>query len=215
MRTSTNLAGRSFIVDPASITRSEGRQVDFDAIGGAFDDSSFIVKLAAAAAADAVALTVDPLPYDVPVGTTLYFGESKELALTTAHAAAGATSITVQALPAALENDDEARVGRGGRKRVPAGTVMVELASGKLVPRSARPGAETAVGILETDADQDSKTDSLSGYGLILGGVLYENMLPDATGAPKVLPAAYKTELQTAGVGTGFAFRQYEDDTEA
>jgi hypothetical protein len=216
MRTETNLAARAFICDPASIDRTEGRQVDFNLLGAAFDDSAFIVKLAAAALADATSLTVDALEYDVPVGTNLHFGQSKEFARVTAHAVAGATSLAVEALPSALEDDDEAYVGRGGKKRVAAGTVMVIVAAtGKMVPRSARPGAETAVGIIETDADEDSKSDSKSGYGLIVGGVVYENLLPDATGSPKVLPTDYKTEMQTAGVGTGFAFRQYADDTAA
>jgi hypothetical protein len=41
--------------------------------------------------------------------------------------------------------------------------------------------------------------------------VLFENLLPDASGSPAVLPAAYKSELQAAGIGTGFAFEQYAD----
>jgi hypothetical protein len=40
-------------------------------------------------------------------------------------------------------------------------------------------------------------------------GGLYENLLPDATGTPKVLPAQYKTELTAAGCT--FKFHQYAD----
>ena len=47
--------------------------------------------------------------------------------------------------------------------------------------------------------------------GAILGGVIYENMLPDADPVTGLLPTAYKNELQAAGVGTGFAWVKYED----
>lgn len=97
------------------------------------------------------------------------------------------------------------------KKEIKAFTVMCELASGKVIPRADRTGAETASMILETNAIEDDPTAALSGYGMIIGGSLYENLLPDSTGSPKVLPAAYKTELQTAGVSTGFQFEQYAD----
>jgi hypothetical protein len=90
---------------------------------------------------------------------------------------------------------------------------MAELSGGKVVPRLNRPGSETSIGILETDATEGDKSAALSGYGLIVGGVVYENLLREATGGPPaVIPSAYKTELQTAGVGTGFGFRQYSDN---
>jgi hypothetical protein len=82
------------------------------------------------------------------------------------------------------------------------------------VPRAARPGSETSIGLLTTEALEDSQAAGLSGYGLIVGGVVYENLLPEASGTPATINATYKTELQTAGVGTGFAFVQYGDDRE-
>lgn len=66
-----------------------------------------------------------------------------------------------------------------------------------------------AKGITATNATENSKSDSASGYGTIVGGNLYENLLPEATGTPKVLDAQVKTELNAAG--TGFAFEQYQD----
>lgn len=69
-----------------------------------------------------------------------------------------------------------------------------------------------AIGLIETGANEDSDTDALTGYGLLIGGVFYENMLPDASGSPKVLPSAYKAELQTVGVGTGFSWQTYADN---
>jgi hypothetical protein len=57
-----------------------------------------------------------------------------------------------------------------------------------------------AQAILETDANESAGVESLSGYSLLVGGVVLENLLPDATGGPpKALPAAYKSELTSAG----------------
>lgn len=108
-----------------------------------------------------------------------------------------------------------------GNKFIRAGTVMGELLSGNgsLSPRTAPVGTAASTNpatcILATNANQNSRTDSRSGYGVILGGVLYDNLLPDATGIPAALPAAVKTELQVAGVGTGFSFLRYTDSTTA
>jgi hypothetical protein len=69
--------------------------------------------------------------------------------------------------------------------------------------------SRAATAILETDAHQSNLAEALSGYGALVGGVLYENLLPDATGTPKVLPAQYKTELKNAD--GSFKFVQYQD----
>lgn len=96
-----------------------------------------------------------------------------------------------------------------GKKIVPAGTVVGELLGGGLVsPRVVT--TNPATGILLTNATEDSDTDSLSGYGVLVGGVLFENLLPDATGTPKTLASAVKTELNSAGCR--FTFEQYGDD---
>ena len=83
---------------------------------------------------------------------------------------------------------DPTRLGADGKKYVPDGTVMALLASGKMIPRddvdiSPAPGTqlgtETAVGILIGQANEGDRTDALTGYGLLRGGVVYENLLPD------------------------------------
>ena len=76
------------------------------------------------------------------------------------------------------------------KKRIPAGTIMAELPDGKIIPRkdvtasalidgSQATGAETAVGFLVSDAEEDAKYAALSGYGMFLGGVFYRELLPD------------------------------------
>jgi hypothetical protein len=97
-----------------------------------------------------------------------------------------------------------------GKKKLPAGTAVGEVtAGGKVAERvvTTRP----AIGLLASDAIEDDRSAALSGYGVIIGGVVYENLLPDATGGPPpVLAAAIKTELNASG--TGFVFEMYGDD---
>lgn len=96
-----------------------------------------------------------------------------------------------------------------GRKVLPAGCVVGELlGSGAVSPRVVT--TNPAFGILETDAIQDSLWHASTGVGILTGGVLMENLLPDATGGPpKVLPGAMKTEL--AAAGCTFKFYEYQD----
>lgn len=99
--------------------------------------------------------------------------------------------------------------GVTGARRIPAGTVVgTTLGSGKLRPRVVT--TNPAVGILETDAVEDDKSAALSGYGVIRGGHVYENLLPEAAGGPpRVLADAVKTELRAAG--GAWIFSQYAD----
>jgi hypothetical protein len=62
-----------------------------------------------------------------------------------------------------------------------------------------------AVGLLETNAAQNAGSHALTGYSLLVGGVFYENLCPDAAGSPKVIPAQYKTELVASGCSIKFA----------
>ena len=96
-----------------------------------------------------------------------------------------------------------------GKKYLPAGKAMgTLLGNGLASPRVVT--TNPAVGLLETDAVQGDPDAALSGYGLIIGGAFYENLLPDATGGPPAaLPAAIVTELRA--VGTGYAFQTYAD----
>lgn len=99
--------------------------------------------------------------------------------------------------------------GATGSRVIPAGTAMgTLLGAGKGSPRVA--ATNPATFLLATDAPEDSTVAALSGFGDLVGGAVYENLLPDATGGPpRALPAAVKTELSAAG--TGFAFFTYSD----
>lgn len=215
-RTTNDVSSPGFIVDPESIVRGTGRQIDWAHVPESFRSTPGTNAVAvgvgsAGAAADATAVPVDALSGAIPSGTVLDFG-AKKFARLTAAAAKGATSLTVAALATALVDADTATyagVAGSGSKTIPAGTVMgTLLGSGKGSPRVASTNPATFV--LATDAYEDSTSAALSGYGDIIGGALYENLMPDATGGPpKTLASAIKTELASAS--TGFAFLTYSD----
>lgn len=198
----------NFVSDAASVTRDSGRQMDWDLVPNSFRQTAFTVTVATAAAADAVTVAVGAIEQPLTKGTTLAFGGGK-FARLSQPALKGAATLNVEAIPKALIVGDKAVHGGDGAKFVPGGTAVVYLTSGKMVPYSVRPNTEAAQGLMVTNATDGSKTDALSGYGVYRGGVMFENLLPDATGTPKVLPTQIKSDLLANG--TGFAFEQYSD----
>ncbi len=104
-----------------------------------------------------------------------------------------------------------------GSKKVPAGTIMVRFADGEMAPLGSTDAAASpdetptvAVGILASDANENAPAESLSGYGVYVGGVVFENLLPDAGGGPpKVLSSGEKDAL--ADGGCLFQYVTYKD----
>lgn len=98
-----------------------------------------------------------------------------------------------------------------GKKEIPAGKAMKLVGTyaasgtdGRVIPIAI--ATDAAIGLLTTHATEDSPFSALTGYGMIVGGVVHENLLPDATGGPpKALAAALKTTL----IGLGFTFRMF------
>lgn len=211
-RTTTYASRPGFLVDPHSVRRNSGRQVNWALVGEKYRETpGQIVKAAASALADATSLTVDALQYAVPAGTLLYFGEAGEHTRVTTDAAAGATTLAIQAPHGAIEDNDEATIVGAGYKTLRAGTVMDEIdATGKVVPRpaGANVSGQTTVGLLASDAHEDGGlggTESLSGYGIITGAVVYSNLLPET-------PDASALTALLALPGGGFAFETYADN---
>jgi len=96
-----------------------------------------------------------------------------------------------------------------GKKVLPAGTVIGDLlGAGKVSPRVVT--TNPATGILVSTATEGDPSMPLSGVGIYKGGVVYETLLPDSTGSPKTLPAAFKTEL--AAAGCTFKYEAYSDN---
>jgi hypothetical protein len=248
MRSTTHPSRPNAIVDPDSVTRNQGRQIDFSKASIRYQQGAVRINLTGAAARGATSLAVDALTSDLPVDTILNFGNianvavvvgvagaavdatsvpvaalsgaipsgtvldfgGKKFARLTAAAAAGATALTVDelALPVPAASVAYA-LGEVGSKRIPALTVMAQLASGLCIPRADVTGAETAQFVLETDAQEGSVSDSKSGYGMMTGAHVFENLLPDADPTTGLIPAGWKTELRA--FGGAWIFEQYAD----
>lgn len=166
-------------------------------------------KTTADAAAGATSLTVEALDAQIESGDTAnYPGTAQRmLAKLSAAAAAAATSITVYPLTGPIPDNSTATytTGGSGDKVIQAGTVMCELSGGKIVPRVVRPGSEAAIGLLMNTATENDRNAALSGHGVIVGGVIYETLLPETI-------TSYKTELETNG--TSWVWATYSDSRE-
>lgn len=99
---------------------------------------------------------------------------------------------------------DATKFGVAGKRKIPAGTVVELNASGVAVFPTGT--ANTPTYLLRSDAEEDSRVAARSGFGLMTGGNVYETLLPDATGNPRVLTPAFKTAL-----GPRFHFQSYSD----
>lgn len=201
----------NFVADPESIDRNTGRQIDWSKVPDTYKAGvSYTITAPSGASSSATSITVSATPVALPVGTVLDWTGTGEFARLTASADAGATTLSVEALDAAIESGDTAtfKVSYSQEKVIPAGTVMCELSSGKIVPRADRPGSETAIGLLwstATEAAYMANNDALTGYGVIVGGVIYETLLPETI-------TSYKTELETNG--TSWVWATYSDSRE-
>lgn len=208
----------NFVADWESVDRDTGHTIDWALVGNEFRVGAALITSPAGAAAAAVSLPVSALTVAIPAGTLLTFGTLENVRVTTA-AAVGAVALAVDPLPDAIEAGDTAAYvpNYQAPKVVPAGTRMgvTGTTNGRMAPRTATNPAEF---ILLTDAVEPTGSAQAGhlnrgAYGVIRGGVLYENLLPGATGSPATINATEKTELQTAGRGTGYAFVQYRDST--
>jgi len=95
-------------------------------------------------------------------------------------------------------------VDADGNKMVSAGTIMSRETDG-FTP--AKDAATAVSAILEASAyAHEQSNDALSGYGMIVGGVIYDNLLPDAG---EVNFATWKTALEA--YGNGFTWITYGD----
>lgn len=100
---------------------------------------------------------------------------------------------------------DTTKFGVAGVRKIPAGTVVAIGATGLIVPAAAD-GSNAPFFLMRTDAEEDSRVAALSGYGVITAGNVYETLLPDASGSPRVLTANQKT-----GLGPRFVLQAYGD----
>lgn len=154
-----------------------------------------------AASAAATSITVDALPGAIPADTILNFTGTGEFAKVTANAAAGATTLAVEALDAGIEDNDTATYIPSGAKRyVPSGTVVGRT----IAERDAGTGYGPAVSsddetriLAFSIADVDEDND---GVLYRPGSVVKENLLPEVVAA--TLDSGVLTDVRAAYVCT-------------
>lgn len=190
--TKSTITTRSFVVDPHSVTRDTGVQIDWTRVtvgtdglkrlpGGTVLGKSAENKGVPLGTTNATSVTVTSnvatvtlAAHGYRVGDTVTLSGSADPAINGPHVI---TAVTVNTYQFAVTTTDGTKTG------------TTSMAAG-------------ARGILETNALENGVGD-FAGYGFILGGVLYENLLPIA------ITAQTKAELDA--VGTGFAWATYRD----
>ncbi len=105
---------------------------------------------------------------------------------------------------------DDSRIdATSGKKVIPAGTAVSVSTNdaNKVVPSADTDATGNAIGLLKTTAIEDDRSAALSGYGVYIGGVVYEDLTPDGIDGSN----AFKAELATSGCT--FQWEAYNDDS--
>jgi hypothetical protein len=194
----------AFVVDPQSLARNSGRQIDWTKVPASYKNTAGVKVLDAGtvlgvtvdgpAVPRAAAQTLTSVVVASNVATATLNGHGYKVGDKLTIAGASLAYANGQIVVASVADANTFTYAATGANATATGTITA---------------AYSAQCILETVAVEDSASDSKSGYGCLIGGVLFENRLPDASGTPKVLPSAFKSELNAAGLG--FAFEQFAD----
>jgi hypothetical protein len=209
-RSTFQISRPGFVIDPASIARFQGRQVDWAKIPSSltrFLPTGQTKKRIAAGTvcgvtADGllvprvVAIALTSVVVASNVATATLNGHTIKVGDRLILAGANLSYVNGEKVIASVPNANTFTFPATGADATATGTITASYAAACLI---------------ETAADEGDAAASRSGYGCIIGGAIFENLLPDASGTPAVLPAAYKTELAVDGIATGFAWRSYAD----
>lgn len=199
--TTYNISRVRGVADESSIERAGGHLIDWDSVTAGADGAKRLIGLQVVSRradgklqprSHSVTLTSVVVASNVATATLEDHGFSagEEIFVAGASLAYANGLVTIVSVPDA----DTFTYAATGANATATGTITA---------------ARVAVGLLETNAAEDSDAQALSGYSLIVGGVLYETLMPDAAGSPKALPAQYRTELRNAGCT--FKFVRYAD----
>lgn len=173
-------------------------------------------KTTALAAAAAVVIAVEALDTALVNGDEATYQGGENNIEVLKDAKVGDVTVYIGNAQFALADDSllfgNARNASGLSKFVPQAQIMARHSVTKnLIPRKDALNGETAIGFLVSDANQFSKTDAKSGYGIVVGGTpILENLCPDADSSGDI-PTLYKTEM--VANGCLFQYLDYTDDT--
>ncbi len=141
-------------------------------------DAVIVTVGAAGALVDDTAVPVAALAGPIPSGTVLDFGD-KKLAVLTAAAAAGATILTVRAIPTALVSGDVATYAGVGRVVVQSGTAVGRTFAERAAGTDFGPAVDTddEVFLVAFEVPDANRNPEIELYRH--GGIVKENFLPD------------------------------------
>lgn len=185
------------VADESSLERAGGHQIDWTTVTAGADGEKRITGLAVMGrrvsgklVPRSYALTLTSVVVASNVATATLVGHG--LAVGDQISVAGADLAYVNGLKtvATVADADTFTFAAVGSNASATGTITASF---------------QAVGLIETNAAQNAASHALSGYSLLVGGVFYENLMPDAAGDPKVIPAQYKSELAASGCSIKFA----------
>lgn len=148
----------------------------------AADDAVVVTVAVGGAAQGAIAIPVTALTGPIPEGTNFYFGGAK-VAVTSAPVLAGAVSIPVQPLPAALVAADTDTYAGLGMKHIPSGTILGRTIAERDAGTGFGPAADAddEFYLLWQDVSDADELDDCELYRP--GGTVYENFLPNFAAA--------------------------------
>lgn len=199
----TGLSRTDFLVDAGSAVRNAGRQVAWDEVPNSYRSTpgfTVVIGVGGASAGAAVAIPVEALEGDLPAGTMMVSSDGINSMTLTAAAVAGATSVTADLSDDVLAAAEFAYLGAGDKILKHGEPVEPDSSGDKIIPAVAASG--NAFGLLEGPALENDKAAALSGYGVIVGGVVYRTLVPNLDGTKE-------TELKANGMG--FRFEDYGD----
>jgi hypothetical protein len=196
------------VVDPQSVVLNSGRQVDWENVDSSFQNAAGNKVIPALQAMSETAAGKLVPRTTTATLTSVVVASNVATATRTNHGFSAGETVRISGSSLSYVN------GLKTITTVADANTFTFAATGSNATAS---GTITAVRratvLLATEAVENNVSDATSGYGCIIGGVFYENLLSDATGTPAVLPDDIKEELNATG--TGFAFEQYADTRSA
>jgi hypothetical protein len=200
----TRVSSPGAVVDPHSIILNSGRQVDWANVPDSFKNSAGDKELPAFKAMSETAAGLLVPRSATTTLTSVVVASNVATATKTGHGFSVGEVVRIAGSNLSYAN------GLKTIATVPdADTFTFEATGSNATATGTITAVRRATMLLATPAFENNKSDAMTGYGCIIGGGLYENMLPDASGTPKVLSDDIKDELNATG--TGFYFEQYGD----
>jgi hypothetical protein len=200
--TTRTVATMRYVVDESSLERAGGHQIDWTSVTNTDADGTKYIKAGTVVGSTSAGL-LQPRAFSV-APTSIVVSSNVATVTLADHGFSAGEYVTISGANESYVNGTFEIASVPDADTFTYATTGADATASGTITMSRR-----AIGILETDATQNAPAASLSGYGLLVGGVLYETLLPDATGSPLALPAAYKSEL--AAAGCTFKYTSYAD----